>query len=170
MSRTHWTLNWAERPTEEAALFNPAFCGELISRSATEYQRLRASSFPFAMAFVVLPLTLHAATRAALPGRSDTTFATWAAERGAMLAELPKRVLMLRPVTREALLFLTQHGALAVDAQGLSAGPHPLKLSSRKVVTSLDTNDARRAASLVGRWFAGQGSAAFVLQSLGIRP
>jgi hypothetical protein len=33
---TRWSLAWAERPAEEARIFNPAFCGELIGRTVGE--------------------------------------------------------------------------------------------------------------------------------------
>jgi Family of unknown function (DUF6521) len=170
MASTRWTLAWAERPPEEAALFNPAYCGELIARTVTEYEALRAAPLPFALAFVVLPLTLHAQTRSALPGRANTTFATWAAARSSILVELPGRILALRPVTREALLFLTQHGAVAIVPGGLIKGSRPLKLTAKRPTTSVDAETARRAAGLVGRWFANQGATALVLQSLGVRP
>jgi hypothetical protein len=51
---------------------------------------------------VVLPLVLHPPTLAILPGRADITFATWSADNEALLAELPERILRLRPISREA--------------------------------------------------------------------
>lgn len=170
MAETRWTLVWSERPAEEAALFNPAFCGELIARCMSDFEATRAAPLPLALAFVVLPLTLHAPTRDLLPGRADATLVTWAAERGPLIADLPDRVLALRPITREAILFLTQHSAVAVTAAGLRRGSHPLKLSAKRPTSTLDAELARRAASLVGRWFAHQSGAAAVLQALGVRP
>jgi hypothetical protein len=170
VAEARWALAWSERPAEEAALFNPAFCGELIARCMSEYQAARAAPLPLALAFVVLPLTLHAQTRDLLPGRSDATLVTWTAERGPLIADLPDRVLALRPITREALLFLTQYSAVAVTAAGLSRGSHPLKLSAKRHTSTPDAESARRAAGLIGRWFAHQGGAAAVLQALGVRP
>jgi hypothetical protein len=170
VAETHWTLAWPERPAEEAALFNPAFCGELIARCMSDYETARAAPLPLALAFVVLPLTLHRQTRELLPGRSDATLMTWAADRGPLIADLPDRVLALRRVTREAILFLTQHSAISVTAMGLNRGPHPLKLSAKRPTSTPDAEAARRAAGLLGRWFAHQGGAAAVLQALGVRP
>jgi hypothetical protein len=170
MTATRWSLSWRDRPFEEASLFNPAFCGELIARATHEYRRLKGSAFPLPLGFVVLPLTLHPPTRNALPGKANTTFATWSAEHEVLLAELPERTLRLRPVTREALLFLTQHRALELGPEGLSPGSSPLKLSIKLPVSTDDTDHARRAAGLLGRWFANQGAPIYILQTMGVAP
>ncbi|TIN00362.1 MAG: hypothetical protein E5Y34_12605 [Mesorhizobium sp.] len=170
MALTRWSQPWRDRPSEQAALFNPAFCGELISRTVAAYDVGRGGPLPFALAFLVLPLALHPGARAALPVRSDTTFATWAAEHGAMLAELPDRVMALRPITREALLFLTQHSALTVTGRGVGLGSRALKLTPKPAITTDDAQAARRTAGFIGRWLANQASTAFVLQTLGVRP
>jgi hypothetical protein len=163
-------LPWHDRPSEEAALLNPAFCGELIARAAHDYERLAKRPFPLPLAYLILPLTLYPLTRDALPGKANTTFATWSAAHDVLLAELPDRVLALRPVTREALLFLTQHQALALGPEGLSRGASPLALSAKLPVTSNDATSARRAAGLIGRWFANQGTTVTVLQTMGVMP
>lgn len=167
--RSHWTLSWRERPPEEAAHFNPAFCGELLVRSVREFHRLRNSALPLPLAFLVLPLTLHPATRKALPRRANTTFATWSAMNEAILAGVPDRVLRLRPVTREGLLFLIQLGAATITAGGVAPGERPLRLSAALSITTNDVDEARRSAGLLGRWFAYQPASAAILQSMGVR-
>ncbi|MDP3115974.1 MAG: DUF6521 family protein [Phenylobacterium sp.] len=167
---SRWSLSWRERPAEEAALLNPAFCGELIARATKDYQRLRGNAFPLPLSFVVLPLILHAPTLAALPGRADTTFATWSAENEALLADLPERTLRLRPISREALLFLAQHSALTLGADGLRTGEKPLKLAAKPAASTRDVDDIRRAAALLGRWFANQGAPVQILQTMGVTP
>ena len=167
---SRWSLSWRDRPAEEAALLNPAFCGELIARATRDYERLRGSSFPLPLCFVVLPLVLHPPTLAVLPGRANTTFATWSAENEALLADLPERTLRLRPVSREALLFLTQHRALTVGAEGLRTGEKPMRLSAKTAATTPDVDDIRRAAALLGRWFANQGAPVQILQTMGVTP
>jgi len=163
-------LPWQARPSEIAALLNPAFCGELITRATREYGRLCGRPFPLPFAFLILPLTLHPPTRAILPGKANTTFATWSAEHGVTLAELPERVATLRTTTREALLFLVQHRALELGPDGLAQGTSPLKLSAKLPISSGDTDQTRRSAGLLGRWFANQGSLIDILQTMGIKP
>ena len=46
---SHWTLPWTERSAEEARIFNPAFCGELIGRAVCEYHR----THPVALSMVM---------------------------------------------------------------------------------------------------------------------
>lgn len=167
---SRWSLTWRDRPSEEAALLNPAFCGELIARATKDYERVRATAFPLPLGFVVLPLVLHPPTLAILPGRADTTFATWSADNEALLAELPERTLRLRPISREALLFLAQHRALTVAAEGLRTGEKPMKLMAKASATTMDVDDIRRAAALLGRWFANQGAPVQILQTMGVTP
>jgi hypothetical protein len=167
---SRWSLSWRDRPAEEAALLNPAFCGELIARATKDYERLRASPYPLPLAFVVLPLVLHPPTLSILPRRADTTFATWSADNEAVLRELPERTLRLRPISREALLFLTQHQALTVGPDGLRTGEKPMRLTGKTSVSTPAVDDIRRAAALLGRWFGSQGAPVQILQTMGVTP
>ena len=167
---THWSVPWAARPPEEARIFNPAFCGELICRTVGEYHRTRQTALSMVTAFLVLPLTLHGPTREALPGRANTAFAGWIAEHAALLAELPERARRLRPVTREALLFAVRHQLLALEGGGLLPGAKPVRRSVRLAVSTDEVNAARNAAGLLGRWFAGQSTQTSVLQGMGVAP
>jgi hypothetical protein len=167
---TAWTIDWEHRPAEEAALYNPAFCGELLARTVAAYRKASDRAFALPLAFVVLPLTLAPAIRAQLPGKSNTTFATWAAQHEVLLTELPERVLALRPVTREALLFMAQHRALVLSCLGLEPGAKPLKLGAKRSASSTDVEDMQRASGLVGRWLANQINVGAVLLAMGVRP
>ncbi len=168
--KTSWDLSWSDRPTEEARNLNPAFCGELISRSVSEYFRLRQQPFVFALSFVVLPIALHKPTREQLPGNASAAFAGWVADRGPALAEFPDRVLRLVPVTREALLFLLQHKVIRLDAGGLSPGARTVGRSARPSQVTNDVAEARSAAFLLGRWFASEAAASSIMKGLGVSP
>ncbi len=170
VNETRWRLAWSERPAEEARIFNPAFCGELIGRSVCEYHRSRQAALTIATAFVILPLTLHRPTRDALPGLASTAFAGWVAEHDALLADLPERLMRLRPVTREGLLFALRHQLLGLEGGGLAPGARPVRLGARFSVTTDEVNAARRASGLLGRWFARQGMQTSILQGMGIAP
>lgn len=167
---TRWSLPWAERPAEEARIFNPAFCGELIGRAVCEYHRASQAVLSIATSFLILPLTLHKRTRDSLPGRANTAFAGWIAEHAALLAELPARTRRLRPITREALLFAVHHQLLVANGGGLAPGARPVRLNARPAVTTDEVNEARSAASLLGRWFASQTTQASILQGMGVAP
>lgn len=176
--RQTWTLPWRERPREEAALFNPAFCVELLSRTTVDYGRARsapmplarATPLPLALAFLVVPLVLHPGLRDVLPRRSDTAFGSWALIHQHILVHVPARVVALRPVVREALMFGFAAGALALENGGLAIGDRPMRLGARPRATTEDADEIRRAAALLGRWFAAQSGTASVLQGFGVRP
>jgi hypothetical protein len=113
---------------------------------------------------------LHPVSRSGLPTKADTTFRTWAVNNDALLSPLADRVRQLRTISREAILFLVQHQALALTAQGLVGGLLPLPLSRKIEPWTAETNDIRRTARFLGRWFAAQGGSAVILQTLGLRP
>lgn len=165
-----WSLPWSLRPSEEAALFNPAFCGELIARCVRNYEQIRGDAMALPLAFLVAPLVLHMPTRAALPGRANMTLGSWTAENEAIASGLADRTLQLRPISREALLFLTQHQALAISANGVATGAKPVKMTATPKATTDEVDDMRRAAGMVGRWFANAGAATQVLQTMGVQP
>lgn len=167
---SRWSLRWHDRPSEEARHLNPAFCAELICRTTSEFFRQTQAPLNFAVAFLILPLTLHKVTRDSLPPRANVVFAGWIAEHNPLLAEVPGRVSRLRPITREALLFGIRHELLAVQNGGLVPGPKPVRLNSRPASTTDDVNEARSAAGLLGRWFANQGTQLPVLQGMGVSP
>ena len=166
----HWSLPWMERPVEEARIFNPAFCSELIGRTVGEYHRTRQSALSMVTAFLVLPLTLHTSMREALPRRADTAFAGWVADHAELLVDLPDLTRWLRPVSREALLFGVRHQLLALDVGGLLPGASPVRLNTQLAVRTDEVTAIRRAAGLLGRWFAAQGTETSILQGMGVAP
>ncbi|MFQ6753524.1 three component ABC system middle component [Cereibacter sphaeroides] len=170
MSETRWTLAWNERPVEEARNLNPAFCAELIARTVAEYHKARMAPLSMATAFLVLPLTLHKPARTALPGKANTTFATWIASNNPLLAELPGRVSRLRPISREALLFSIRYRMNTLNNGGLVPGSKPIKPSSRPATSTDDVNEARAVAALLGRWFGAQASESAILKGFGVAP
>mgnify|MGYP003115413905 CR=1 FL=1 len=170
MSDARWNLAWDERPAEEARNLNPAFCTELIARTVAEYHKVRNAPLSLATAFLVLPLTLHKPTRAALPGRANAAFATWIVTNNALLADFPGRVNRLRPVSREALLFSIRYGINALNDGGLVPGAKPIKLTVRPSTTTDDVNETRVVAALLGRWFGSQASESAILQGFGVAP
>lgn len=168
--RRRWDLAWRDRAREEAANLNPAFCGELLARTVAEYKRLRELPFPFALAFLVLPIALHRRTRDLLPGNASTAFVGWAAENKAHIAELPGRVLRLMPISREAILFSVQHDLLQFEEGGIAPGKHKIGARARVQPSTDDADDARRSAALLGRWFAAQGSTSSIMHGFGVTP
>ncbi len=169
-ARESWTLSWSERPREEAALFNPAFCLECLARSVVDYDKVRAAPMPLSLAFLIVPLALHPGIRDILPGRANTAFGSWAMVHQHILVHVPGRVMAMRPVVREALLFGIGVGALVLHGGALAIGDRPVRLGAKLRATTDETEEIRRAAALLGRWFGGQAGTASVLQGFGVRP
>jgi hypothetical protein len=169
-SRSAWERPWRERPSEQAALLNPAFLGEVLARVVAGYGRSGGRPLPLPLAFLVAPLVLAPTLRSLLPRRANATFGTWTAINAPRLADLPDRVLRLRPVTREALLFLAQVRAVRVETNGIVPGSRPLRFATVLSPTTDETTDIRRAADLVGRWFGAQADPVAVMQGLGTKP
>lgn len=93
---------WSKRVVEEANLFNPAFCAVLLAKSAEEFMKKTRQPFPFAFAFLVLPVVLHRGTREALPSSTVTSLLPWVQEHREQLVDFAGRVRSLRAITREA--------------------------------------------------------------------
>lgn len=169
-SKGRWELSWKQRPVEEAIAFNPAFCGELIYRTVREYEKIAHKSLGLPLAFLVLPLVLHKQTRDALPQKANTAFGAWAAGHAPSLAALPDRSLRLAPFTREGLLLMMQQELLVAKDRGIAPGSKRIKTSAIADRSTADTDEARRAAEMLGRWFARQGQAGLIMQALGVKP
>lgn len=56
VTRTRYELQWQDRPQEEAAHFNPAFCGELLARTISHFRKQTGEPMPLTYAFLVPPL------------------------------------------------------------------------------------------------------------------
>src|SRR5262245_22406068 len=61
-------------------------------------------------------------------------------------------------------MFAVQHEVLTIDRGGLAPGSKPIRLRNRPERTTDDAEDARRSASLLGRWFANQGLASSIMK------
>ncbi len=94
------TTTWFDRPIEEAGLFNPAFGSLLIGKAVADYRKQTGHGLQFPLGVLVLPAVLHAATRAALPGRTTAVMQNWITENGALLADFPERVRHVAHLTK----------------------------------------------------------------------
>lgn len=163
---------WSERAVEEANLFNPAFCAVLLAKATEESTKKTQQPFPFALAFLVLPVVLHRATRAALPGSTVSSLLSWIQDHREQLVNFGGRVQALRGMTREAILFGIQHETLAITGSGgIAVGTR--KQSPTEKRTGLFTDEARECverAGFLGRWFAAAGVPSTIYSAWGIAP
>ncbi len=78
-----------------------------------------------------------------------------------------ERAKNLVPVTREAIAFLLQIGAIAVDDR---AGVRLTRYVARNVPVSPEITDCQKKAEIVGRWFARAGAPAAIYTMWGVKP
>ena len=163
---------WSKRAVEEANLFNPAFCATLLAKAADEFAKKAGRPFPFALAFLVLPVVLHPNTRESLPRSTVTSLLPWIQEHREQLVDFAMRVQHMREITRETILFAAQHETLAITDQGyIVVGPKRRNTTERR--TALFTSEVRDCvdrAGFIGRWFAAAGTTATIYAAWGIAP
>ena len=163
---------WQKRAVEEANLFNPAFCAVLLAKAAEEFTKKTQQPMPFPLAFLILPVVLHRATRDALPGSTVSALLTWIQDHRDQLVNFSGRVRSLQAITREAILFGMQHETLAVaDSGAIAVGARRQSATEKR--TGLFTDEARDCvdrAGFLGRWFAAAGTPATIYSAWGIAP
>ncbi len=162
---------WSTRPTELAYLFNPAYCGWVLREAIEGYSSVKPDGMPLPMAYLVLPVVLHRATRDLLPRGVATTLHGWLQVHPELRINFADRTKELAQFTREAVLFLGVRGQLRVGEGGavtvagkLGGGKAALLENSEEIVESLSK------AKFVGRWFASAGEPTTVFQMWGVCP
>ena len=124
---------------------------------------------PFALAFVVLPIVLHKASRDALPRQIRTRMHAWLQSHEELRITFADRARDLVPITRQALLFGAQHGLLSITREeGVMPG-------GRAVARGRWPADAEMAACwkeahFLGRWLTRSGTPTTTYVLWGIRP
>lgn len=111
--------SWTERPVEIANLLNPAFCCVTLTAAIVGYTSDKQEGLSLPLAYIVLPVVLHKATRELLPRTTRTPLALWLQEQVAVRVQFYERTCALKPYTREAILFGVVHKWLTVDKDAL---------------------------------------------------
>ena len=163
---------WPERSPEVANLLNPAFCGVLLYAAVVGHEAAETDPLgvPFEVIFLVLPIVLHPPTRDAIPAGGRTRLLTWVSGRPALLIGLAERAQAASQVTRESLLFMASRQCLVVDNGRVATGPTTPKITSRRIGNAGEVKLTVRAATKIGKMFAGAGDAKTLYATLGLRP
>lgn len=160
---------WEERPVEVANLFNPAFCGEIIRLCTKAYVKEANQGFPYLLAFLVLPILMYDNTRATMEARRYTYLYNWVQDYPYLRVDFAIRVRELIPITQEALAFLLQLEALALDDEGCLVA----RRYRRRGVSSQEEaqiKDFYNKAELLGKWFARAGDVRTIYAIWGVQP
>jgi hypothetical protein len=160
--------SWPQRPFEVKTLFNPAFCGVVLSRALSGYEEEKVDGMPFSLALLVLPLCLHKETRLILSANSRGYLLKAIERNPRILVNFAERAKDMLPFALEALGFLMERGCFVITDDGR------LKVvdkTVRKKVTGSDESIAcQRIARFLGREFARVADRATIYTSLGVRP
>ena len=160
---------WEERSIIVANLLNPAFCGEVIRRAILSYNSINEDSkFPFSLSYLILPFVLHKKTREHMPRSVATYFHSWAEEKEFLLIDFASRTRQLLPYTKEALMFLSYHNAVEIEANGISVTNARKK--SIKDEHAQEVNDIYKKAEFLGKWMKQTGNAQTIYMFLKIQP
>lgn len=159
--------NWENRSWVTANMINPAFVATILVAATEMYENESGDCMPWELVFLAAPMALHRDTREALPNRINSYASKWVTENSALLASLPKRVVSMRPYTREGLRYALRAGSLEVVEGDRLRGRSAWKLDKDR--------DAELAyiiqrAAFLGRWFAAAGSPATLYALFGVTP
>jgi len=159
---------WENRPIEVANLLNPAFCGEVLVRTVSTYQASAQNPFPYALAFLVLPIVLHKRTRERIPTGGRVQLHAWLQQHQDARVGFADRTKQMVPITNEAMMFLLQLGRLSINQQGYLVARTTRRRT--QIQTSDEIDDCYRKAQVVGRWFARTGASETIFTMWGVKP
>lgn len=160
---------WKDRPVLIANLLNPAFCGEIIRISILSFEKESKKTFPFALAFLILPFILHEKTRKLFPKMTSFKFYEWLEEQTQIRVGLQDRIKSMVPFTREALSFMLYYETLKISNNG------ELTVLANKKKPKADINDDEikdilTRAEFFGKWLSKMGSYSTVFAVIGVEP
>jgi hypothetical protein len=162
-------VNWENRSAIIANLFNPAFCGEIIRRTVSQYN-LGGEEFPFLLTYLILPIVLHKQTRSAMPNSTATYFHSWVEENEHLFVNFSERVKEMNPFTKESAMFLLNQNSIKITDSGNLTIVQPYR---KKLLTGDGIEEVKeifRKAELLGRWFRLTGNVQTIYMFLKIRP
>ena len=163
------SIRWTERNTIVANLFNPAFCGEIIRIAIKEYNKHSKTEFPYAFAFLILPIVLHNDTRNRMPRSVKTYFFVWVEKNDDLFFDFAKRTKSMVKYTKEAIMFLLVHKKLEIneDAKIIANG------SGLKIMKKDDYeeyNNILKKAAMLGKWLSTTSDVKSIYSFLRITP
>ena len=159
---------WDKRPRELRTLLNPAFCGLLIAHAIIAYEEKCAKPMPYSLVLLVLPISLHPATRLIFKSKSRAYLTTISSEHPEIQIGLADRARGLMPYCMESLSYLAERNIIQVrDRGGISVDQTKVKKTFKGTE---DTKSCQSVAKVLGKKFAETGDRATVYTSLGIRP
>lgn len=159
---------WNKRSDIEASLFNPAFCGELMLYVVDSFNKTaKQGTFPYALAYLILPFLMSSEITNALPKTRRTSFVSWLFANRYLTPIIAQKAKELKGYTHEALLLDLSMGLLQVDEHAdLQIGSNSLlrkRNFHREEVDQMITK-----AKFIGSWFSNAGDVVTIYSLIGV--
>lgn len=159
---------WDQRPFEIRNLFNPAFCGLVLSRALQGYEEEDARGMPFSLTLLVLPACLHRDTREVIASNPRSYLLKTVEKNQQVMVGFAERVTQMLPYAFEGFGLLMERGCIAVTKDGrIQTVPKKVRKS---VDGTAETVACQKVARIVGKEFARIGDRATIYTTFGIRP
>ena len=159
---------WDQRPFEIRNLFNPAFCGLVLSRALQGYEEEDSRGMPFSLSLLVLPLCLHKDSREVIAVSTRSYLLKVMEKYPQVQVGFADRVMAMRPYTFEGFGLLMERGCIAVSDDGrIRSAPNKVRKS---LAGTDETKSCQRAARFVGKEFARITDRVTVYTTFGIKP
>lgn len=159
---------WDQRPFEIRNLFNPAFCGLILSRAIQGYEEEDARGMPFSLTLLVLPLCLHKDSREVIASNPRSYLLKTVEKNQQIMVGFAERATQMLPYAFEGFGLLMERGCIAVTKDGC------IQTVPKKVRKSVDgtaeTVACQKVARIIGKEFARIGDRATIYTTFGIRP
>lgn len=159
---------WNKRSDIEAALFNPAFCGELIRHAVSAYNKtVKGGCFPYAMSYLILPFLLNAEISNQIPRTTRSGMIPWLYANRHLTATIAEKAREMKDYTTESLLLYISLNLLLINDKGeIEIGSQQL---ARKRSFSRDNVDYLISrADMLGTWLGKTGDVITIFSLIGI--
>lgn len=159
---------WNKRSDIEAALFNPAFCGELIRHTVDSYNNtVKSGGFPYALTYLVLPFLLNTEISSQVPKTTRTDFVPWLYANRHIAPLIAEKAKEMKDYTSESLLLYVSLNLLLINDSGeIELGSQPF---IRKRNFKRDNVDSlKKRAAMLGAWLGKAGDVTTIFSLIGI--
>lgn len=159
---------WNNRSDIEAALFNPAFCGELIRNTVIAYNRtVKNGCFPYAMSYLILPFLLNAEISSQIPRTTRTGMLPWLYEKRHLAVTIAEKTREMKDYTNESLLLYVSLNLLHINDSGeIEVGSQ--QLPRMRIFCRDDVDYLKRRADVLGTWLGKAGDITTIFSLIGI--
>lgn len=159
---------WNSRSDIEAALFNPAFCGELIRHTVASYNNtVKSAGFPYALSYLVLPFLLNTEIGSLEPRTTRTDFVPWLYANRHIVPIIAEKAKEMKDYTSESLLMYISLNLLSINNNGeIEIGPQ--QFTRKRNFNRDDVDYLKKRADMLGVWLGKAGDVTTIFSLIGI--